>query len=484
MKKIVVTLLVSAVAVSLLAALALALSGCGSEHEKDTRYHCPMHPTYISDKPGDCPICGMRLVTMEEKTAAPGRQAVAPSAPGERRVLFYRSPMDPTVTSPVPAKDEMGMDYVAVYEDEVESSASGVEGFGTVSAAPQALRLAGIRTSIARSETLRRTVRTVGLVVADERRVRHVHTKISGWIETLHANFTGQLVRRGQPLLAIYSPELLASQEEFLRARGAAERFAVSELPEVRKGGEELLNSARRRLELFDVPAEFVAELERTGQPQRTVTLNAPVAGIVTSKMAFEGQQIEPGMELLTITDLSQVWVEADFYEYEARALAVGQQAQLFLPYDRHDHLGGSISFIYPTVDLASRTLKVRLEFANTDGGLRPGMYADVAVELEQQQGIVVPDSAVLDSGLRQIAFVQREGGVFEPREVHVGSRADGKALILSGIAEGEIVAVRANFLLDSESRLRAAIAAMSGPAAHEHGPSAPAAPGGGEGEP
>jgi RND family efflux transporter MFP subunit len=298
--------------------------------------------------------------------------------------------------------------------------------------------------------------------------VRHVHTKIAGWIEKLYANFTGQAVRRGQPMLTIYSPELLATQEEFLRARQAATRFAGSQIPEVRQGGEELLAAARRRLELFDVPASFVAEIEKSGQPRRTVTLLAPVSGFVTAKDVFEGQQVEPGMELYTITDLSQVWVEADFYEYEARALEVGQSATLLFPYDPNVQLAGRLTYIYPTLDPESRTLKVRLEFPNADGSLRPGMFADVVAQLEKREGIVVPDSAVLDSGLRQIAFVERQTGIFEPREVRVVTRSDGKALIASGIREGERVAVRANFLLDSESRLRAAIAAITGPGASE----------------
>jgi RND family efflux transporter MFP subunit len=192
--------------------------------------------------------------------------------------------------------------------------------------------------------------------------------------------------------------------------------------------------------------------------------LLAPVSGFVTAKDVFEGQQVEPGMELYTITDLSRVWVEADFYEYEARALAVGQQASLSLPYDPGVRLAGSVTYVYPTLDPESRTLKVRLEFPNPDGTLRLGMFADVVARLEEREGIVVPDSAILDSGLRQIVFVERRTGLFEPREVHVASRAEGKALVLSGILEGERVAVRANFLLDSESRLRAAIEAMSAP--------------------
>jgi multidrug efflux pump subunit AcrA (membrane-fusion protein) len=412
------------------------------------------------------------------EAAAGGEPAPSPAA-GEPKVLFYRHPMHPAVTSPVPAKDEMGMDYVPEYVDEVGADEVGaaeagaaesqVPGLATVQVGSRGLRLAGVQTAGAAREVLRRSIRTVGLVTPDERRIRHVHTKISGWVEELYVNYTGQAVKAGQPLLDIYSPQVLASQEELLRARQTAVAFAGSSLPEVRQGGLDLLAAARRRLELFDVPASFLAELERTGVPRRTVTLLAPVSGYVTGKQIFEGQQVEPGFELLTITDLSWVWIEADFYEFEARSLAVGQQATLFFPYDPHVRLAGRVSFIYPTLDAESRTLKVRLEFPNRDASLKPGMFAEVRVALTPQEGVVVPDSAVIDSGMRQIVFVEREAGSFEPREVKVGGRSDGKALILAGVEEAERVAIKANFLLDSESRLRAALLGMKGAGSQEH---------------
>lgn len=402
---------------------------------------------------------------------APAAKQAAPAS-GERRVLYYRNPMDPAVTSPVPAKDGMGMDYVPVYADEAPppaNTASAVPGLARVEAGEAALRLAGVQTAVAERRSLARSTRTVGLVTADESRVRHVHTKISGWVERLYVNSTGQSVRAGQPLLAIYSPELLATQEEYLRAREAAGRFAGSELPEVRRGGEELLAAARRRLELLDVPRSLVAQLDRTGRPQRTVTLPAPVSGYVTGKDVFEGMEVGPGTDLMTVTDLSRVWVEADFYEYESRLLAVGQKVSIQLPYDPGQARTGRVSFIYPFVQPESRTVKVRIELANPGLRLKPGMYADVSPELAAPEGVVVPDSAVIDTGVRQVVFVESGGG-FEPRQVAIGNRADGQALILEGLAAGERVAVRANFLLDSESRLRAAIAGMNGAGAHGQG--------------
>ena len=379
--------ILQSVLVLLVAALVVAPLACHREiREAAQQYYCPMHPDYRSDKPGDCPICGMRLVPVEKKKEE--KPAPVAAAPVERKILFYRNPMNPSVTSPVPTKDEMGMDYVPVYSDEY-------------------------------------------------------------W----------QLKAR--------RTELLASQEEFLRAREAAGRFAQSSLPEVRRGGEELLTAARRRLELFDVPASTIARLEKAGVAQRTVTLTAPVSGYVSGKQVFEGQQVQPGMDLLTVTDLSRVWVEADFYEYESRDLRLGGKAVISLPYAPGTRLAGRVAFVYPTVDPQTRTLKARLEFANPGLALKPGMYVDVTPDLGTRDGVVIPDSAVIDTGVRQMVFVQK-GETFEPRQVRVGERADGLAVVLSGVMAGERVAVRANFLLDSESRLRAAIQAL------------PAAPAGG----
>jgi RND family efflux transporter MFP subunit len=388
-----------------------------------------MHPDYRSDRPGDCPICGMRLVLLE------------------RRLLDKKPVARPLVkqTGKVP---ELAP---------VEVTGEGV-------------RLAGVQTAVAGRRSLTRTTRAAGVVVADETRVRRVQTKISGWVEKLYVSSTGQLVRAGQPLLTLYSPELLASQEEFLRAREAAGRFAQSSLPEVRRGGEELLTAARRRLELFDVPAATIARLERTGAAERAVTLTAPVSGYVSGKQIFAGQQVQPGMDLLTVTDLARVWVEADFFEYESRDLRLGAKAVVSLPYDPGVRLTGRVAFVYPTVDPATRTLKARLEFPNPGLALKPGMYVDVTPEVETREGVVIPDSAVIDTGVRQVVFVLKTGDqtgeTFEPREVRTGERAAGQVVVLSGVAAGERVAVRANFLLDSESRLRAAIASAAPPAA------------------
>jgi len=436
------------------------------------RYTCGMHPWIIADKPGECPICGMTLTRIEPQPEAAASAKKAEEGdffadlekPKDRKLLFYRNPMDPMITSPVPAVDSMGMAYVPVYADEVNAVGTGTPaGLVTVRVGEQGIRVAGVQTVAAVRDRISRTVRTVGIVTPDETRIRHVHTKIAGWVEKLHVSFTGQLVKKGEPTLTLYSPELLASQEEFLRARDTAAKFAASGSESVQRLGRELLAAARGRLELFDVPAVFLAELERTGTPRRAVTLNAPSSGFVTAKGIFEGQQVEPGMELFTVTDLSRVWIEAGVYEYEAGAVRLGQEAVLTLPYQAGERLTGRVSYVYPYLSPESRTLKVRFEFPNPDLVLKPAMYADVTLALETGEGVVIPDSAVMDTGVRRVVFVETAPGTFEPREVRLGVRGDGRAQVLAGVDEGEKVVVKANFLLDSESRLRAALTKMAG---------------------
>jgi RND family efflux transporter MFP subunit len=333
------------------------------------------------------------------------------------------------------------------------------------------VQLAGIQSVTAVREAISHPVRAVGVVVPDETRVRRVQSKIDGWVEKLHANFVGQLVTKGQPLLEIYSPELVASQREYLLARAGVERMKDSPYEDAREMSSGLAEAARTRLMFFDVPESFIAELERTGKVRRTVTLNAPVSGYVTGKEIFEGTRVMPGMDLLTVTDLSRVWIEADLYEYEAQAVRVGQTAVLDTVVDPGAKRKGRVAFIYPTFSPETRTLKVRFDFPNPGLRLKPQMYANVALDLHSVTGVVVPDSALIETGVRVIAFVDSGTGSFEPREVKVGVRGSGKAQILSGVKEGEKVAVGANFLLDSESKLRAALTKMTG------GASAPSQP-------
>jgi len=469
-------------------ALLFVLTGCVKSAAAPAQYQCPMHPTTISDKPGDCPICGMKLVPVKTKTAPeeakrytcpmhpevtsdrPGtcpkcgmdlepvkREGAAAPAAGHR-VLYYRNPMDPAVTSPVPMKDGMGMDYVPVYADEAGPAGSAVEGRVPVNLDARGMELAGIQTAPATREPLARIILAVGSILPDETRIRHIHTKISGWIEKLYADFTGQWVKKGDPVLAIYSPELLSGQEEFLNAKAAYGKFSASTVPDVREGAGMLVDAARRRLQLFDVPQAFIDELEKSGTAQRAVTLTAPSGGYITAKDVFEGQRVGPETDLYALTDLSTVWIEADIYENEAAGVKTGDQAVVTLPYDPGVRLEGRIAYIYPTLNPETRTLRVRLAFPNPGLTLKPAMYANVELSSAPVDAIVVPDGAVLDSGTRKLVFVETAPGSFAPREVTVGLRSGGKTRITGGLAEGERVVVKANFLLDSESRLKAAM--------------------------
>lgn len=440
----------------LLLVFVFLIPGCKAKGGEKTSFYCPMHPTYVSDRPGDCPICGMKLVPQQKATPTP-----TPSQKAERKILYYRNPMDPTVTSPVPMKDAMGMDYVPVYEEEQPPEGS-LAGHAPVRLEPLGIARSGIRTARAELGQLGEAVRAVGTVLPKEPWVTHVHTKVSGWIEKLYVNFTGQLVRQGQDLLSIYSPELLASQEEFLRAQQLREQL-VGGSPEAQETASQLWQAARERLLLFDVPEGFIRDLEVSRRPALTVTLTAPRGGYVLSKSAFPGQRIEPGMELYTIVDLSQVWVEADFFEQESSSLQVGMQARVTLPYQPDTVLQAPISFIYPIVNPTTRTIRARVELPNPQTRLLPDMYVDVEVEVSPQKGVVIPDSAVVDTGTRKLVFVEEKAGFFVPREVKVATRSQGKAFVVEGLMGGEYVVAEGTFLLDSESRLRAALVGSQG---------------------
>lgn len=418
-----------------------------------TLYQCPMHPRYTSDKPGECPICHMKLVPV----GAP------PASTGRRRILHYRSPMDPKVTSPTPAKDSMGMDFVPVYEDEVADQP--VEGRAAVVLSPERRQLLGIRSEAVRRVPLEQTIRTVGRVVVDERRVHHVHAKFDGYAEHLYVDFTGKFVQAGSPLLAIYSPDLVATQQEYLLAYRAQSELAQG--PQgVAQGGQHLLAAARQRLLFWDISAEDIARLEQTGEVKRTLDLHAERSGHVVQKTAVHGMRVTPADELFGIADLSRLWILADVYEHDLAAIRLGMSAEVSVPYLPGKRWQGPVTNVAPTVDEKTRTIKVRIEVDNRGAALKPDMYADVFLRVALSPGLAVNESAVIDAGDRRLVFLDRGEGRYEPREVTLGLKAGALFQVLSGLAEGDLVVTSANFLLDSESSLRAASSAISPAAA------------------
>ena len=325
-------------------------------------------------------------------------------------------------------------------------------------------QLAGVRTGIVEVKDLEATVRAVGIVDYDERKLARIHTKIEGWIEEIFVDFTGKSVKKGDPLFSVYSPELVATQEEYLLALKAKQYLAGSPVPEVAKSGHSLLEAAKRRLLLWDITEEQIQELEQTGKPKKSLTLYSPINGIVVKKEAYKGVFIKPEMEAYAIADLSTVWVQADIYEYELPLIREGQEATVSLSYNPGQVFKGKVAYIDPYLKDKTRTIRVRFEFPNTpDWKLKPGMFSNVEVKIRLGKKLAVPEEAILDSGTRQIVFVDKGDGMFEPREVKLGTKVDSYYEVLAGVSQGEKVVTSANFLIDSESRLKAAMGAMPG---------------------
>ncbi len=381
-------------------------------------YTCPMHPYYTSDRPGECPICGMDLV-------------------------------------PVKAKDEH-----AGHE-------SDAAGFASLELDPRQQQLIGVTTAPVERKAIDRTVRAVGTVVPDERRVFVVHSKVSGWIDRLYVDATGEAVAAGQPLLAIYSPEVYATEEEYLVASEAARELGSSRTEEVARGTEALKDAAARRLEYWDVRPGEVERLAEAGRPLKALTVRSPYSGYVMAKHAQIGMYVQPGMPLYSVADLSRVWVEADIYEYEIPFVKAGQPVTITLPYYPAEPLEGTVRLVYPFLNAKTHTARVRVEVANPGLKLKPDMFADINIEQELGEQLVVPSEAVLDSGKRKIVFVAHDGGHFEPREITVAAKLDEYYVVAGGLREGEEVVTSGNFLLDSESRIKGALAAMAGE--HQH---------------
>lgn len=396
----------------------------------------------------------------------PAASAAAPAATGagEKKILYYQDPMHPWYKSDKPGNaPDCGMKLVAVYADEGPAASTTALPPGTVQISPARQQLVGVTTARAEYRLLERTIRTVGRVDLDEERVANVHVKVNGWIQKVFVDYTWQYVKKGDALFTIYSPDLLASEQEYLLALRAQRDLSESPFRDVAAGGNSLLEAARRRLSLWDLTDEQIRQLEETGKPQREITFYAPASGHVLERKVFPNQYVTPDTELYKLADHSEVWIYADVYESEAPFVGLGQEATLTSESLPGETLKGRVSFIQPHLMEDTRTLPVRMEFPNPDLKLKPGMFVNVELRRALGRQLTVPVDAVLDSGRRQVVFVAREGGSFEPREVKLGERAEDYVSVLRGLRAGELIVMRANFLIDSESNLREAMAGMAG---------------------
>ncbi|MDD5544835.1 MAG: efflux RND transporter periplasmic adaptor subunit [Acidobacteriia bacterium] len=373
----------------------------------------PMHPAYKSDKPGTAPDCGMELVPVYAK--------------GENEMTSETLPSD------------------AIHID------------------PQKQQLIGVQLGQVESGPVGSSIRAVGRLAYDETKITRIHTKVTGWIDKVFADYTGQLVKKGQPLFTLYSPDLLSTQEEFLIGLKAKRYLGDSQFKEVSTGAHSLYEASKQRLRLWDVSEDQIQNLERTGKPSRDLTLFAPSDGFVLKRNAFPQQQVTPDTEVYELADLSTIWVLADVYEYELPQIKVGETARVSLNSFPGRVFTGKISFIYPEIDNTTRTAKVRIDLPNPDYTLKPDMYADVELQISYGRQITIPQEAVLDSGNRQTVFVARGNGYFEPRTVELSSKVGGRVIVLSGLKPGETIVTSGNFLIDSESQLKSGTESMAG---------------------
>src|ERR1017187_8232133 len=458
--RIILTALV-ALLVAVAGGTTLLLSGCGDSAsapaKEEQLYSYGMHPQVIEHKPGNCPICGMKLTPIR-------KQAGTKSSSMDRKVKFYKSSMTPGEVSPTPRKDSMGMDMVPVYEDEAAAAES-----SGITIDPVTMQNMNLLTGLVTRGPLRGVVRTVGAVDFDETALTDGTTKFKGWVEKLYVDSTGQQVHRGQPLFEIYSPELYSAQVEYLLALGQSTNLTGV-------GAQPLQSSALAKLKFLDVPDEQIAQIKKDGLPRKTLRIDAPRDGIVVEKMVVDGQMVDAGMKLYRLADLGTVWVQSQIYEQDLSLIRLGQEATVSLSYLPDRKFRGRVAYIYPTVDDKTRTAKVRMEFHNPGYFLKPGMFATVELTADlSPSALLVPDSAILRSGENNTVFVALEGGKFEPRAVGLGLRAEGNFYqVLSGLSDGERVVTSGQFLLDSESQLREAIQKMlkprEGPGASERG--------------
>ena len=381
------------------------------------------------------------------------------STADSKPVLFYRHPMIPEITSAVPAKDEMGMNYIPVYADH---NAHVKEVSGTVTIDPDTVQKIGVRSAIAKREILSHIIRAVGRVAYDEENLVRLHPKTEGWIEKVRVDKTGEWVKKNDDLLSIYSPQLVASQQEYILALNNLKALENSPFADIKRGAEDLLNSSRERLKLLDVPAHQLHDLMHSQKIKKSLHIHSPADGIVMNIGVREGQYVTPASEIYMIADLTTVWVYANIYEYELPWVKQGDSVEMQLAGVPGRVFKGHLAYIYPYAEAKTRTIKVRMVFDNSELLLKPEMFAEITIYAgEKINSVTIPSEAVIRSGARNQVFIVTSPGKFEPRLVSLGLTSDGKVAIIEGIEAGEKVVTSAQFLIDSESKLREATAKM-----------------------
>lgn len=387
--------------------------GCTSKRSGTSEkviYYCPMHPTYTSDKPGDCPICSMKYVLKETMKEV--------------------------------------------------SESSTVSDRLTINISPERQQLIGVKTEVVKKQPIHEMIKAVAIVDYDESKIVHVNTKFEGWIDELYVNYTGQYVKKGQPLFSIYSPELVSAQKEYLLAleTGKSLQQNTSRIDTVAKS---ILESSWHKLKILGINDDQISSLENNGKVEMYLTIYSPMDGFVIQKNVFKGHHFLPGDDLYMIADLSDIWVLAQIYEYELPFIKLGQEVRISSSYIPEKTFTGTISYIYPGIVSETRTAKMRIELSNPDFVLKPGMYVNVEIHVDCGIKIAVPIGAVLDADERKIVFVDLGDGYFEPREIKVNVYGEGMYEVIEGVKEGEKVVTSANFFIDSESSLEAALSKM-----------------------
>lgn len=451
----------------LLLAGAIGWTGCdrSSTGPSGQKYHCPMHPTYVADRPSDCPICGMKLVPI--RSDAPAAQprdaedAAAAAKIAQVKVGQFYCPMGAEEVQDHPGKcSKCGMKLVEKTA-EAAPAAAAVPGRVSLHLDPRKRQMIGLTLARVSRRELTNTIRTTAVVVHDETRYARIAPRFSGWVRRLDVNFTGAPVTSRQTLFTVYSPELLAAENDYLIAWRGWQTLRADASPESRASASNLWSAARRRLDLWEVGPEEIRALEERNAPTDEMPFRSPIAGHVVAKSAVAGKAFMAGESLFEVADLGHLWLEAWVAESDWPLMEVGLPAQIEFPYLGHRTFTAPITFLYPHMDPQTRRGRVRLELDNPDHLLRPDMWASVTIGVPRGERLVIPASAVIDTGRRFVAFVDAGQGLLQPRELKVGFRTEDEFEVLAGVKEGEQVVTRALFLVDSESQLKAAIAGM-----------------------